>query len=67
MVTGAVFGLGPAIRNDTMRMTNSTLAALNDLSSFQTALQDQFGLKLETTRGPVEVMVIDSVRQPTKT
>ena len=36
------------------------------LPSFTSALQDQFGIRLESTRGPVEVMVIDSVRQPTE-
>ena len=36
------------------------------LASFPTALQEQLGLKLEATRGPVDVMVIDSVQQPTE-
>ena len=35
-----------------------------DLPSFLTAMQEQLGLKLEPEKGPVDVLVIDSVEQP---
>ena len=36
-----------------------------DLPSFVAALQEQLGLRLERTRGPVPVVVIESVERPT--
>jgi bla regulator protein blaR1 len=36
-----------------------------DGPSLLTAIQEQLGLKIENTRGPVDVIVIDAVEQPT--
>jgi len=36
----------------------------SDLPSFYTAVQEQLGLKLESTKGPVDVVVIDSIEMP---
>lgn len=42
------------------------VAPLDDAASVFTALQEQLGLKLESTRGPVELMIIDSAERPTE-
>jgi uncharacterized protein (TIGR03435 family) len=42
------------------------LAKQENLLPFAAALQEELGLKLESTRGPVAVLVIDSVQQPTE-
>jgi uncharacterized protein (TIGR03435 family) len=48
-----------------MQAAAAAPAAANDGPSLFTALQEQLGLKLESSRGPVEVLVIESVERPT--
>ncbi|HEY6466535.1 MAG TPA: TIGR03435 family protein, partial [Candidatus Acidoferrales bacterium] len=57
----------------TLRFSESSLAAANqlpadsnpDAPSIFTALQDQLGLKLEPTKGPIDMITIDHIEEPT--
>ena len=51
---------GPPGANANRGLTDSSIP------SIFTALQEQLGLKLESTRGPVDVLVIDHVEHPTE-
>ena len=42
----------------------SPLPEVSDAPPFRIALEEQLGLKLQTARGPVEVLVVESVRRP---
>ena len=42
------------------------LSDSSDLPGLATALREQLGLKLESRKGPVDVLVIDAVQQPTE-
>lgn len=60
------FASPPTVDMGPLGIRPTTATPNPNLPSFQSALQEQFGLKLETTRGPVDVIVVDSVRQPTE-
>jgi len=41
------------------------LVAADPVPTLVTAIQEQLGLKLESTKGEIQVLVIDSARKPT--
>ena len=48
-------------------LDETTATPSADISpSIFTALQDHLGLRLQSTKGPVEVLVIDSVQKPSE-
>jgi uncharacterized protein (TIGR03435 family) len=49
-------------RPDNLRSTSTAQAS--DLPSIFAALQEQLGLRLESQRGPVEFLIVDSIERP---
>jgi uncharacterized protein (TIGR03435 family) len=50
-----------------MRQERATdVAGEPNAPAFTTALQEQLGLTLESTRGLVDVLLVDSIQQPTE-
>jgi len=48
-----------------INVPSAALPPPSDGSSVMTAMSEQLGLKLESTRGPVDVLIIESVEAPT--
>jgi uncharacterized protein (TIGR03435 family) len=48
-----------------MKRTSRVVWITPDGPTLVTAIQEQLGLKLESTKGPVDVLVIDHVERPT--
>jgi uncharacterized protein (TIGR03435 family) len=59
-----------ALRAQLPRPVSSNLGAPkvdpSDLPALSTALEEQLGLKMESRKGPIDVLVIDSVSRPTE-
>jgi uncharacterized protein (TIGR03435 family) len=52
-------------REDSLVSPSAASAAANDAPVLFTALREQLNLRLESSRGPVSVLVIDEVTPPT--
>jgi uncharacterized protein (TIGR03435 family) len=64
-LTYSLEGLGSAFPGGGQPLVNGAPAPVDpNMPNIFTALQEQLGLKLDSQRGPVDVIVIDSVEQP---
>jgi uncharacterized protein (TIGR03435 family) len=61
----APFGLPPGALPPGAPPSTPTPLADPDAPNLFTAVQEQLGLKLESARGPVDVVVIDRLEKPT--
>ena len=52
--------------SDPLRPPGDELPPIDpDAPALRTALEEQLGLKVESTSGPVEILVIESIERPT--
>jgi len=56
----------PDVPQATATATDDPVATAVEGPSIFTARQEQLGLKLESNKGPVNVLVIDSVQKPSE-
>jgi uncharacterized protein (TIGR03435 family) len=63
---GAGGGVGVTAAGPVGNTTAAPSTAAEPAPSFFTAIQEQLGLKLESTKGPVEVLVVESAQKPTE-
>jgi uncharacterized protein (TIGR03435 family) len=61
-----LFASPDSVRDRSLPASPDGRAVDPNLPSFRDGLRDQLGLKLESARGPLEVLVIESVQQPTE-
>ena len=54
------------VRDQVVECVVATATASDPVPSLFTALQEQLGLRLESAKGPVDVLVIESVQKPTE-
>ena len=54
----------PYNRGEPPRDPGATPAAVDPVPLLQTAIQEQLGLKLESTKGKIDVLVVESAQKP---
>ena len=52
--------------NFTLRFADPSFTGVSELPSLRKALQEELGLRLQSAEGPITVLVIESLEQPTE-